>query len=214
MSTPTASVRWPLGWPLRALLVTVLALAAVSVAVAPASAHSGLTGSDPADGATVSTELDRVALTFTEAPLAGLDAGLVIRVQNAAGTDESTGAVAVEGTTMSKAVDLSPGAHVVLWRYVSPDGHPIEGRSTFTYDPPTPPSASAVPSASTAAADQEAAPTATPTATATATSDAVRPLGQEPLVWVVVAGVGLLAAAATIVAVRRRGSAAPSDADD
>lgn len=46
------------------------------VGVQPASAHSALTSSTPADGAVVTGPLESVDLTFSEAPLAGLDAGL------------------------------------------------------------------------------------------------------------------------------------------
>jgi methionine-rich copper-binding protein CopC len=128
-------------------LATVLAGLATA---APASAHSGLTGSTPAEGAVVTSDLRQVDLTFTEAPLAGLDAGLRIEVRDQAGQDESTGDVTVAGTTMSKQVDLSAGPHTMLWRYVSPDGHPIDGQVAFTVQ---------------AAQSPAAEPTATPTAT-------------------------------------------------
>jgi methionine-rich copper-binding protein CopC len=136
------------------VLGTVVGLATVLAGLltaAPASAHSGLTGSTPAEGAVVTSDLRQVDLTFTEAPLAGLDAGLRIEVRDQAGQDESTGDVTVAGTTMSKQVDLSAGPHTMLWRYVSPDGHPIDGQVAFT-----------VQAAQSPAAEQTATPTATP----------------------------------------------------
>ncbi|GAA1493497.1 copper resistance CopC family protein [Curtobacterium herbarum] len=132
-------------------LVGVATVLAGLATAAPASAHSGLTGSTPAEGAVVSSDLRQVDLTFTEAPLAGLDAGLRIEVRDQAGQDESTGEVTVAGTTMSKQVDLSAGPHTMLWRYVSPDGHPIDGQVAFT-----------VQGAPSAAAEPTGTPTATP----------------------------------------------------
>ncbi|PZE39295.1 copper resistance CopC family protein [Curtobacterium sp. MCPF17_031] len=139
---------------LRTVLGAVIALATVLTGLAtaaPASAHSGLTGSTPAEGGVVASDLRQVDLTFTEAPLAGLDAGLRIEVRDQAGQDESTGDVTVAGTTMSKQVQLSAGPHTMLWRYVSPDGHPIDGQVAFT-----------VQAAQTAVAGPTVTPTATP----------------------------------------------------
>lgn len=171
----------------------------------PASAHAGLTASDPASGATVSADLDRVTLTFTEAPLTGLQAGLRVEVRDASGTDESTGQVVVSGTTMSKAVTLSAGPHAVLWRYVSPDGHPIDGRVDFTVtaasagssatpEPSSPPAAG---SSSPAAAGSSLPPTAGSSSSTSGVPGAVP--------WVLGGIVVLLlGAGAAAVVVRRR----------
>ena len=182
-----------------ALVAVVGVLPALSVA-APASAHAALTASDPADGSTVSTELERVELTFSEAPLAGLDAGLRIEVRDAAGTDESTGDVTVDGDTMSKAVELTAGPHTVLWRYVSPDGHPIDGQVAFTVTAAAPASPAATQSAGSAPS-ASVAPSAT--ASAAVSSASVVPSGPFPWVLGVVV-VLLLAAAAAAFVVRRR----------
>ena len=178
-----------------ALVAVVGVLPALSLA-APASAHAALTASDPAEGSTVSTELERVELTFSEAPLAGLDAGLRIEVRDAAGTDESTGDVTVGGDTMSKAVELTAGPHTVLWRYVSPDGHPIDGQVAFTVTAAAPSagSSSAAPSSSVA-----------PSATASAAVSSASVVSSGPFPWVLgVVVVLLLAAAAAAFVVRRR----------
>ena len=182
-----------------ALVAVVGVLPALSLA-APASAHAALTASDPADGSTVSTELERVELTFSEAPLAGLDAGLRIEVRDAAGTDESTGNVTVDGDTMSKAVELTAGPHTVLWRYVSPDGHPIDGQVAFTVTAAAPASPAATQSAGSAPS-ASVAPSAT--ASAAVSSASVVPSGPFPWVLGVVV-VLLLAAAAAAFVVRRR----------
>ncbi|TCL86471.1 hypothetical protein EDF31_104371 [Curtobacterium sp. PhB142] len=172
------------------------------VGVQPASAHSALTGSSPADGAVVTEPLDRVDLTFSEAPLAGLDAGLRIQVTDADGTDVSTGEVTVSGMTMGKAVDLENGAYTVLWRYVSPDGHPIDGSYGFEYR-----AAVTTPSATTTSPTSDAAtPTPTSTGTATGASDGAPDSapGIAPGVWVALGAGTVLAAGAVVVLLLRR----------
>ncbi|WP_412169578.1 copper resistance CopC family protein [Curtobacterium flaccumfaciens pv. flaccumfaciens] len=149
----------------RVLVAVALSAFLVLIGTTPASAHAALTSSDPADGATVAADLERVTLTFSEAPLAGLEAGLRIEVRDDGGTDESSGAVAVDGTSMSKAVSLSPGPHTLVWRYVSPDGHPIEGQLAFSVEtaasptvPPTTTSPTAAPTSSSEPSAAGAAP--------------------------------------------------------
>ena len=170
------------------------------VGVQPAAAHSALTSSSPADGAVVTERLDRVELTFSEAPLAGLDAGLRIQVTDSDGTDVPTGGVAVSGATMSTTVDLENGAYTVLWRYVSPDGHPIDGSLAFEYrvaaaTPTAPPTLTAT-----------AAPTATPSVTAGPAPDEAErsSAGIPPGVWAGLgAGIVLVAGAVVVVLLRR-----------
>ncbi|WIE71712.1 copper resistance CopC family protein [Curtobacterium sp. MCJR17_020] len=176
------------------------------IGVQPASAHSALTGSSPADGAVVTEPLDRVDLTFSEAPLAGLDAGLRIQVTDADGTDVSAGEVTVSGMTMGKAVDLENGAYTVLWRYVSPDGHPIDGTYGFEYRAAvTTPSATTP--ATTVPTSDPVAPTPTSTATATGASDGAPDSapGIAPGVWVALGAGTVLAAGAVVVLLLRRG---------
>ncbi|MGY2900733.1 methionine-rich copper-binding protein CopC [Curtobacterium sp. PvP017] len=170
--------------------------------VQPASAHSALTSSTPADGAVVTEPLDRIDLTFSEAPLAGLDAGLRIQVTDADGTDVSTGDVTVSGMTMGKAVELEDGAYTVLWRYVSPDGHPIDGSYGFEYR-----AAVATPSATTPPTSEPVSPSPTSTATATGASDGAPDSapGIAPGVWVALGAGTVLAAGAVVVLLLRRG---------
>jgi methionine-rich copper-binding protein CopC len=178
------------------------------VGVQPASAHSALTSSTPADGAVVTEPLDTVDLTFSEAPLAGLDAGLRIQVTDASGTDVATGNVTVSGETMSRAVDLDRGNYTVLWRYVSPDGHPIEGTLAFEYR-----AAAAVPAPSATATPTptvSAAPTSSATATATGASDGAPSSspGIAPGVWIALgAGTVLVAGVVVVLLLRRSRSA-------
>ena len=199
---------------MRTARTTAAALAIVAaglltlVGVQPASAHSALTSSTPADGAVVTEPLESVDLTFSEAPLAGLDAGLRIQVTDASGADVARGDVTVSGTTMRRAVDLDQGSYTVLWRYVSPDGHPIEGTLAFDYR-----AAAAVPTPSATGAPTPTASTApTPSATATATgaSDGAPSSspGIAPGVWVALGAGTVLVAGAVVVLLLRRGRSA------
>lgn len=199
---------------MRTARTTAAALAIVAaglltlVGVQPASAHSALTSSTPADGAVVTEPLESVDLTFSEAPLAGLDAGLRIQVTDASGTDVATGDVTVSGTTMRRAVDLDQGRYTVLWRYVSPDGHPIEGTLAFEYRAAAPvstPSTSATPTPTASTA-----PTSSATATATGASDGAPTSspGIAPGVWIGLGAGAVLVAGAVVVLLLRRGRSA------
>ncbi|WIB32452.1 copper resistance CopC family protein [Curtobacterium sp. MCSS17_005] len=196
---------------MRTARTTAAALAIVAaglltlVGVQPASAHSALTSSTPADGAVVTEPLGSVDLTFSEAPLAGLDAGLRIQVTDASDTEVATGDVTVSGTTMRRAVDLDQGRYTVLWRYVSPDGHPIEGTLAFEYRAAAPvstPSASVTPTPTASTA-----PTLSATATATGASDGAPPSspGIAPGVWIGLGAGAVLVAGAVVVLLLRRG---------
>ncbi|WP_395818060.1 copper resistance protein CopC [Curtobacterium flaccumfaciens] len=199
---------------MRTARTTAAALAIVAaglltlVGVQPASAHSALTSSTPADGAVVTEPLESVDLTFSEAPLAGLDAGLRIQVTDASGVDVATGDVTVSGTTMRRAVDLDRGNYTVLWRYVSPDGHPIEGTLAFEYRAAAPvstPSATVTPTPTASTA-----PTSSATATATGASDGAPSSspGIAPGVWIGLGAGAVLVAGAVVVLLLRRGRSA------
>lgn len=191
----------PVRRAVQSVLVALVAAAASLVVAQPAAAHSSLVSSAPADGQTVSTPIDRVDLTFSEAPLTGLDAGLRIEVRDAAGTDVSTGTVMVAGTTMSKAVDPEDGAYTVLWRYVSPDGHPITGEFAFTVALPAPTaSVTGTPTVSPAPEPTEIDVTVEATAPPAASEDT-----PTTLPVLLAGGIGvLLVAAILVLAVRRR----------
>lgn len=198
-----------------AFALVLLLAASFSAGAAPASAHSALVSSDPAADVTVTVPLDRVTLTFSEAPLAGLDAGLRIEVRDGSGRDVSSGSVGVAGTAMSKAVTLADGTYRVVWRYVSPDGHPITGEYGFTASGIAGATPSAAPTVTPAPSTSA---TAGPTATATATAgpaSATTHAGHSPVaVWVIGAVALLAAAAAVVAAVLRRRPAPPAARDD
>ncbi|WP_412163625.1 copper resistance protein CopC [Curtobacterium flaccumfaciens] len=194
--------RSPTAMP-RVLFAVVLSAFLVLVGTTPASAHAALTSSDPADGATVAADLDRVTLTFSEAPLAGLEAGLRVEVRDDGGTDESSGAVTVEGTTMSKAVSLTPGPHTVVWRYVSPDGHPIEGQLAFTVEPAASQSVPPPTTSPTAAATPSSDPTAAAAASDTGDRTHAHGRGGQTLLFGVVGILAVLVIGAVVLRIRR-----------
>ncbi len=188
---------------LQSSLAAAVLVLTTLVATEPASAHSSLTASNPADGATVTTPLERVELTFSQAPLAGLDAGLRIEVRDAAGTDVSNGEVLVDGTTMSTGVRVEDGTYSVLWRYVSPDGHPITGELGFTVALPA--ASTSVPSPSSSSVDVTLSATAPPVAGA----DGGSPWSAGPAPWI--GGGALLVAVALVLVATTRGRRTPDE---
>ncbi|GAA3453934.1 copper resistance CopC family protein [Dactylosporangium matsuzakiense] len=138
---------------LRSTLRGLLA-AAVLVVLAPATpawAHSRLLSSDPADGATVSTPLTAVSLTFNEGVQQQFS---TVVVTGADGQSYVDGTPRVVDRTLSQAVRALPaGAVTVAWRTVSADGHPVEGRFTFTNATPGAASPAPVAAAGPGAAD-------------------------------------------------------------
>lgn len=165
----------------------------------PALAHDALSSTAPAQDAVLTTGPDTVSLTLSQPPTDSATLNLsVITVTDGAGTTVSDGTVTVSGPTLTtKTVPGTPGTHNVLWRAVSSDGHPIEGKYSFTVQGPA--------QASTPAAPATAAPTATQ-ATAPAPVPA-RPPNDDNAPLAVGIALGLLAAglAATLF-IRRRNS--------
>ncbi|WP_258724819.1 copper resistance CopC family protein [Cellulomonas sp. NS3] len=163
VSTPDRPRASALPTTLLATLVAVVAgVAPVLLGAVPAAAHSALVSSDPADGATTATAPAQVTLTFNEAAVA---LGTVVEVQAPDGRVVSTGDPVLAGTDVVQALagELPAGDYSVLWRVTSADGHPIDGRLTFTAQGPT--TVGAAPG--TAAT---AGPAATPTPTEPAAS--------------------------------------------
>src|SRR5262245_21306358 len=124
---------------IAAMLAAMMLLATASVAWA----HASLLGSEPADGAMVAAAPRQLTLTFNE-PVAPL----VLRL------------VAPDGTT--KLLDnpgraerltialpaLAQGTHVLSWRVVSLDGHPVGGSVVFSVGAPSAGPAPSIASAS------------------------------------------------------------------
>lgn len=96
------------------------------------SAHLDLVDSTPADGASLSSPVERVVLRFT---VPGEPAGPGIRILDGQGT--ALPAVAGRSGDRTTFVvrprsPLAEGRYGVAWRVAAPDAHPISGGFTFT----------------------------------------------------------------------------------
>ena len=117
-----------------ALLVSLVAAFVLALAP-PASAHANLIGTDPAEGAVLTTAPEQVVLTFDEG-VRGVPDGIQVFDSQGGPVDASP---TVQGTalTVALAEPLGEGTTVIVWRVVSEDGHPISGSLTFSVGAPT-----------------------------------------------------------------------------
>lgn len=116
----------------RLLSTVVLGLLSVLLLLpgAPASAHDELRASDPRDGSTLEQAPERISLSFSGTIS---DLGAQVAVSGPEGDNLTEGEARVEGTEVEQELaELGPGAHTVLWRVTSSDGHPISGEFSFT----------------------------------------------------------------------------------
>ncbi|GEC08546.1 transport integral membrane protein [Streptomyces spinoverrucosus] len=120
------------------LLVAVLVLLLLGGA-APASAHAGLSGTDPRDGSVLDSAPRQLTLTFTES------VGLLddsVRVIDPKNRPVDTGEAAHAGDSadtvrVSLPADLPDGTYTVAWRVVSADSHPVSGAFIFSVGEPS-----------------------------------------------------------------------------
>lgn len=125
----------------RLTLKTRLRLAAVAaimiptaVTASPALAHDALSSTSPAQDSVATTSPETVTLTLSEPPANSENLNFsTITVTDGAGKTVSDGKVTVYGPTLTTNLDPgTAGTYTVLWRTVSSDGHPIEGKYSFT----------------------------------------------------------------------------------
>lgn len=105
-----------------------LAAIAVSVAVpAAAFGHAGVEGTYPSKGATVSTSISRVSVTFDEAVMTGT---LSVKTSGGKAVPVSVRqkGARITGTLKRK---LTAGGYKVSWRAVADDGHKESGTFSF-----------------------------------------------------------------------------------
>src|SRR5262245_37901995 len=112
----------------------VAALLAALVPVSPARAHASLVKAVPADGAVVPLAPPVLTLTFNEpvSPLA-------IRLIGPDGAPLTPAAVVAENATVTitPPPGLGQGTHVLSWRVISADGHPVGGALIFSIGAPS-----------------------------------------------------------------------------
>jgi methionine-rich copper-binding protein CopC len=193
---------------LAVLLIT--AWVGLGVAALPASAHSRLLSSSPADGTTLPTSPAEVVLTFNE----DINPQFVtVRVTDGEGGDVVGAKASVAGPEVTVPVEqpIAAGAYKITYRVVSADSHPITGSTTFTVagDPLASPSPAVTPPAEapSPSASGTTGPTPTPDTAASAasgaTDDADVSGGTPVAVWFVVFAALAAAVGATFYAVRR-----------
>lgn len=117
---------------------TAAILALALLVATPASAHSTLTGSSPANGSTISTLPAEFSATFNEDLLdaTGTGEGFVMQIIGPDGRHYEDGKITIDGPTVSTDALVGPaGLYTVLLRVISADGHPVEPSFQFTWTP-------------------------------------------------------------------------------
>lgn len=121
--------------PARLLVALWLAIVgAVLLPAAAAHAHAGLVSARPEDGSVLQNAPERFELTFSE-PVSPLRLtlvepdGTVLDITGA----KSSGAV----LTLPLPPSLTDGTHLLAWRVVSADGHPVSGSVRFSVKAPS-----------------------------------------------------------------------------
>ena len=148
--------KWP-GRGTRLLAILLIMVPAIGfLGAGPASAHTELVETKPADGKKLTAVPSVISLTFSDGVL---KLGAAIKVKGPDGA-AALGAVRLKGETVSwpLTADLANGSYTVSWRVTAKDGHPIDGTFDFVLRAPVQP---------TEAPSPAAAPTAVPTPTAT-----------------------------------------------
>jgi copper transport protein len=114
------------------LRLALILLCSVFVAIATAGqafAHAALTAASPADGAVMANAPARMTLSFSE-PVSPL----VLKLFGPDGTTQSLSRYALKDRTLviETPAGLGNGTHVLSWRVVSEDGHPVGGAVVFS----------------------------------------------------------------------------------
>lgn len=167
--------------PRRVLGAVLTALTGLVVLAGPASAHTELESSSPAEGAALAAAPAEVKLTFGEPVTLPPEA---VKVTGRDGTAWTIGTPAVAGAVVTAPVTPSgpAQAYTLTWKVIAEDGDNLTGTVHFTLTAAA--SSSAAPTSSVPTPAQAQAPTA-PTAVDTT--------GIPGWIWVVVGVVGLLA---------------------
>ncbi|QKV73443.1 copper resistance CopC family protein [Amycolatopsis sp. Hca4] len=175
-----------------------LALSGVLLVAGPASAHTELKSSSPAEGASLAAPPRKVELTFEEPVTLQPDP---ISVTGPDGAKWSVGTPTVVDAVITAPVTASgpAGAYTLTYKVVSDDGDKVTAAVHFTLTAPVSSSAAA---ATSSAAVPTGAPSVTQTQTPAPASDVAS--GVPAWVWILVAVVVVLAAAVVALRLLRR----------
>lgn len=122
----------------RAFAAAVLGIAGVLLFAAPASAHSYLVSSTPADDETLTELPEEFSITMNESllDLAGDGTGFGMLVRDDAGRYYGDGCVTISGPTLSTPAALGEaGTYTLIYQVVSADGHPVSEEFAFEWAP-------------------------------------------------------------------------------
>jgi copper resistance protein C len=135
--------RWHVHRARSAIIALLFAVAAIVLGAAiPASAHTALVGSDPRDGATLSSPPSAITLTFSEPVQTSFTQVAVL--DSAGGRYESGQPQIDSARVIQPVIPLRNGSFQISYRVVSTDGHPVTGTLSFAVaaaDSPAPTSA-------------------------------------------------------------------------
>lgn len=126
-----ASARWQ---PLAVLMLVLTATALLLGLGGQAHAHAALVDIQPADGAVVAHAPQSFSLSFSEPT-----SPLVLKLVRPDGSSTVLDRYTLRDATLDIAAptDLSSGTHVLTWRVISEDGHPVGGSSIFSIGAPS-----------------------------------------------------------------------------
>jgi copper transport protein len=97
-------------------------------------AHATLVSAQPSDGSVVATAPRELRLTFNE-PVSPLRLDLIDPTGELRALDDF--ALADHTLTVTVPADLADGTHLLAWRVVSADGHPVGGSLVFSVGAPS-----------------------------------------------------------------------------
>ena len=119
---------------MRGIVLLATLLVALVAGTSAARAHASLIRSEPVDRAVIAGPPPAVTLTFNE-PVSPL----VFRLLGPAGEVTELKGIRANGATIrvSLPVGLSRGTHLLSWRVISADSHPVGGAVTFSVGQPT-----------------------------------------------------------------------------
>jgi methionine-rich copper-binding protein CopC len=178
---------------LRLIGVTTATCVALLLGAAPAFAHTRLEGSDPTDGSSIAGGPASVSLRFSESVSAQFTSLTVVGPD---GAEYQTGGVSAANGEVSTAVSpLGPaGAYQIGYRVVSDDGHPVQGKVSFTLTSPGPGTGKPAPAAAPGPLTAPVTPAVDPQAGSRQ--------GEDAPIWPWLAGAVVLVGAGAAVALR------------